>query len=228
MTKTNPIQSSFGRGAAYVYKKVNGSFVEIQKIPQSRNTPNPHWFGHAVETNGEFIFVSDPCASNYFNPGNYSKRGEVDVFQLDTTGSYVYTEFLHGWSNNIGSGYTSNIGNGLDYHDGNLFVGANEDWPPGVSWCDDCGSIYNYEYNASSTSWVAKQKFSGNGNLTDIGLGARIAASNDHLISVGFENYSSKMGYFFDVNANGEWQYLNTWDTIGTAGKQNIAQQQSF
>ena len=82
-------------GAIHVFnKEVNGSYSYLEEIVPPVLGQNGQ-FGHALEVENQFLFVSSPDSSTY--------SGLVDVFTRESNGSYGFTESLNTFADNLDS-----------------------------------------------------------------------------------------------------------------------------
>ncbi|MGV6860596.1 MAG: T9SS type A sorting domain-containing protein [Putridiphycobacter sp.] len=169
-------------GAAYVFKKVNGTWTETQKVVASDRVANAR-FGEAVSINGNTLVVGASYENMDENSANFvSKAGAAYVFELNQQNVWEETQKIVA-SDRSSSDY---FGNSLRMNGGTIVVGAywsdlDED---GLNSVSEAGSAYVFVKN-SNNSWEQVDKITSADRGEDDYFGIEVAIDENNTIIVG-------------------------------------------
>ena len=198
-------------GAAYIFEKQNGDWVEIQKIVASDRDQESS-FGYSVSVENNNILVGDNAKN--------SNTGSAYLFQKDESlGTWNETQVLNANVSSTGDEF----GNNIILSDGNVMISAiheDEDANEGNTLTNS-GAIYFGTIDSSNPNEVyigPESKFVPNDRGSNDDFGGAIALSGNYAI-IGAaredhdENGQNKLSsagsaYLLGKNQNGHWNQI--------------------
>ncbi|MDG0964978.1 MAG: tandem-95 repeat protein, partial [Opitutales bacterium] len=176
-------------GAIHVFnKEVNGSYSYLEKIIPSVSGQNGQ-FGHAMEVENQFLFVSSPDSS--------TSSGLVDIFTRESNGSYGFTESLNTVGENLDS-----FGWDISAADNYLAVSSLQSINNGG------GKISIFENNG--TNWGIDTVLRADDNQSNDEFGYSLNLSGPRLLvgapKADANGTDSGAAYIFEQNASGWFQ----------------------
>ncbi|MCP3914319.1 MAG: hypothetical protein GY711_02050 [bacterium] len=177
-------------GAAYVFERSGGSWVQTAKLPASDGSPT-NWFGQAVDVEGDTIVVGADGADG---------RGAVYVFGR-AGATWVEVQKLVASDRQLGDRF----GRGLALSGGRLLVGA--------PWDDhahaDAGAAYVFEHDGAA--WVERAKLVSSAPAADQYVGERVALDGDRALVGQWLLGQAPAAHLFEAHGGG-WALLARLD----------------
>jgi hypothetical protein len=193
----NPADSS---GSAYIYKRINETWTQVQKITASDIAVNDH-FGRSVAICNEFIVIGAPGEDEDASGGNTLTRAGSAYIYRNIEGTWSQVQKIVAIERSAGA----NFGNAVSISGNYLVVGAQND-------NETAGSAYIFRNNSGTWSQVQKitatDKHSGDhfGNAVSISGKALLVGAIDEAEDASGSNTlaSSGSAYVFQ-NTAGVW-----------------------
>jgi hypothetical protein len=155
----------FEQGSAYVYQKINGVWMMVQKLSDT-GLPISSLFGQSVGISGDFIIVAAPLALN-----GAIRTGAVYVYKKNGTSWDFFVKLLP-----PDGGDGDFFGRSVAISNNNIVVGA--------PWHDrgiaNTGAAYTYKYNG--TTWNYLTKLADLSNTADEQFGASVDISLNKIV----------------------------------------------
>ncbi|RFN57806.1 T9SS type A sorting domain-containing protein [Marixanthomonas ophiurae] len=186
-------------GAAYVFEKESGNWVEKQKLV-SPNTQTNETFGIGVSISGDVVAIGANETDN--------RKGSVYIFQKDASGTWEYFQQVMA-SDAAADAF---FGSSVSLHEDQLVVGA-------YGANGEAGAAYIFEKD-SSGDWQEMQKLTGATASESAQFGWSAEIKEKHLVVSAPHAYGFDSGelYFYKKDANGVWQeeeIIQGEDTVG-------------
>jgi hypothetical protein len=179
-----------------VYKKVNGTWQESQRLhPPEEHRELPYssdtYFGQDVDiTSSGDILITTINGAPGTNPdgGNRTGIGALYVFRPDQNGVYQYVQYIQPDNLNNMAYFGSSVSASGNY----VAVGSRwyETTSPGYSEPISRGTVFIYEYDTTSSTYVLKARVEGDDPIVgqhpknNFGqLGASVAINGDWLVA---------------------------------------------
>ncbi|MCP3962331.1 MAG: DUF11 domain-containing protein [bacterium] len=164
-------ESNTGPGAAYVFEKVDGSWIQRSKLVPPQPVAGD-WFGYAVGIIDSTVFVGAPMKNLFGNQSGaayrFERQGDVWLQEDIVIGSDVVAEDRFGWSISAGDGL---VAFGAPYGNDNV--------------ADDSGKVYVYTFDQGILA--ERAKLTASDAADDDHFGSSVAVG-DGIIAVGADD----------------------------------------
>jgi hypothetical protein len=174
-------------GSAYVFKHVNGSWIQEAKLLPLENVSKN--FGVNVAIDGDYIVVG---ATQVSVPS--SDKGSAYVFKRSGS-SWNQTAMLIASDGEI----EDHFGYAVDIKGGYIVIGAYRDNDCG----DKSGSVYIFKQDGES--WIEQAKLHGSDESTGYEFGIDVAIDGDHVLVGAFQALSYRGVAYLFKNTGSEW-----------------------
>ena len=175
-------------GSAYVFKRVNGSWIQEAKL-LPLDTNGSRNFGVNVAIDGDYIVVG---ATQVSIPS--SDKGSAYVFKRSGS-SWNQTAKLTASDGEI----EDHFGYAVDIKDGYIVIGAYRDNDYGNA----SGSVYIFKQDGES--WNEQAKLHGSDESTRYEFGIDVAINGDHVLVGAFHALSYRGVAYLFKNTGSEW-----------------------
>lgn len=155
-------------GAAYVFRRVAGVWVEEAKLTASDGSPNDR-FGFAVALEGDYALIGA-----FSDDVGASTTGSAYVFRYDGN-SWVEEQKLFASD----AAAADAFGWSVAITDGVAAVGARLEDDAGL----DAGAVYVYRWAPGSGLWLAEGKFVGSSTAAGDAFGYGVSAHGDRVLA---------------------------------------------
>jgi hypothetical protein len=189
-------------GSAYIFKNVNGTWTQYQKLTASDGNANDY-FGYSVAIKGDYVIIGA-----YQDGDNYGSAGSAYVFKNES-GTWTQKSKLVASDNYSSDCFGYSVGISENY----AIVGSLFDDDNGT----DSGSAYIF-YN-NNDSWTQLQKITASDGAASDRFGASVTISGDYIAVGAYNDESSKGAVYVFKNNSGTWsQETKITASDGVAG----------
>lgn len=168
---TDNANNNSEQGCAYIFERVNGTWIEIARINASDGFTNDH-FGHAVGISGDYIAVGAPDDDSGFLLDLVSNHGTVYIFHR-VNNEWVQESKIR--ATDYASG--DNFGRALGLSNDQLVVGSPNADNNAIT---KTGAVYFFR--RSGTSWTQINKFFRAGAQANDAFGCGVRIHSDYAI----------------------------------------------
>ncbi len=215
-TDQNNVNRVDNAGAAYIFEKSNGTWVQIQKLVAKDRAYNLY-FGKTVDINEKYVVVGAPDATVRIGSGVYFQAGLVYVMPKNKSGYYTDIQVLQDSKKND---YVD-MGQSIALDDSLLYIGSNA-YRGIVHIFSDSNGVWKYQHYIMEPSDHSTTGFSQMIDASDGHLAVcapRYTNYLDNYYKKGRVNVYSSSGVnitaFQDNNADG----VQDENEIGLAGR---------
>ena len=198
-------------GAAYIFEKIGGNWIETQKIVASVRSANDQ-FGHRVAISGNYAIVGARYEDHDETESNMiSQAGAAYIFER-IAGTWVQVDKIVASDRGMDDWYGSSV----DISGGRAVVGAyyDDEDEDGLNYVEWSGSAYIYERDGGG-NWLQVQKIVASDRDVRDEFGWSVSIDQDY-IAVGaiLEDHDPSGGsgigsagsvYIFERNGSGVW-----------------------
>ena len=185
-------------GAAYIYQRVNGDWVEAAKLLPDEAMPQ--LFGASVSIDYPYAVVGAPGRNTY--------SGCAYVF-FHNGSNWVQVNKFFKPVNNVPLNY---FGNSVDISGNHLVVGS----PGADDVVSNGGAVYTYRFNGSN--WVFQNTLTSSSLTTNAAFGTSVAVAGTNIVAgaPGLPSGGRTGECFFYLFTAGNWVLVPTFPPVAT------------
>ncbi len=199
-------------GAAYIFEKINGEWVQIQKIVAS-DRAEFNYFGSIVDISGDYaVVIASNNGTDENNQNQLDNAGAGYIFHREANGTWVQSQKIVASDRGI----MDFFGNAVSMDGSNLIVGAyfeDHDFM-GNNMMAESGSAYLFQMNAQGV-WEENTKITALDRAANDWFGNSVAISGDNIVIAARQEDEDATGgntmtnagsvYVFHNDGNNNW-----------------------